>query len=241
MKLYIAKYINKLLNKFKFNNLNPASTPIKTKIKLESNSKQINAENINYYQQLIDSLLFLALAIRIDICFVVIKLTRFASNPNNIHFLAIKRIFRYLKGTAYLGIVYNKNNPNYIQKYVNVDYVGDQLEAKNTIGYLLFITGGIFMWKSKLQFIITQSIIEAETVAINTYGKELAFIKILLMELGFFRQSKLPLYCDNNGAILLAKNPVFHERIKYIKIKYYYIRQLINEGIIDLIFVSIKK
>ena len=61
------------------------------------------------------------------------------------------------------------------------------------------------------------------------------------MELGLFRQSKLPLYCNNNGAILLAKNPVFHERTKHIKIKYYYIRQLINEGIIDLIFVPTKE
>jgi hypothetical protein len=61
------------------------------------------------------------------------------------------------------------------------------------------------------------------------------------MELGLFRQSKLPLYCDNNGAILLAKNPIFHERTKYIKIKYYYIKQLINEGIIDFIFVPINE
>jgi len=61
------------------------------------------------------------------------------------------------------------------------------------------------------------------------------------MELGLFKQSKLPLYCDNNSAILLAKNPVFHECIKYIKIKYYYIRQLINESIIDLIFVPTKE
>jgi len=97
------------------------------------------------------------------------------------------------------------------------------------------------MWKSKLQSIIAQSTTEAETVTINIYGKELAFIKILLIELGFFKQSKLPLYCDNNGAILLAKNPVFYERIKYIKIKYYYIRQLINEGIIDLIFIPTKE
>jgi hypothetical protein len=51
----------------------------------------------------------------------------------------------------------------------------------------------------------------------------------------------MPLYYNNSGAILLAKNLVFHKRIKYIKIKYYYIRQLINEGIIDLIFVPTKE
>jgi hypothetical protein len=214
---------------------------MEAKTKLEPNPKQASAEDINYYQQLIGSLLFLALAVRADICFAVIKLARFASNPSETHFLAIKRIFRYLKGTAYLGIVYSKGDPSYIQGYADADYAGDQLEAKSTTGYLLFIAGGVFMWKSKLQSIIAQSTTEAETVAINACGKELAFIKILLMELGLFRQSKLPLYCDNNGAILLAKNPIFHERTKHIKIKYYYIRQLINEGIIDLIFIPTKE
>jgi len=49
MKLYIIKYINKLLDKFKFNNLNFTFIFIETKIKLESNFKQINIENIKYY------------------------------------------------------------------------------------------------------------------------------------------------------------------------------------------------
>jgi hypothetical protein len=49
------------------------------------------------------------------------------------------------------------------------------------------------------------------------------------------------LYYNNSGVILLVKNPIFHERTKYIKIKYYYIKQLINKSIIDFIFVSIKE
>jgi hypothetical protein len=61
------------------------------------------------------------------------------------------------------------------------------------------------------------------------------------MELGLYKRSKMPLYCDNSGAILLTKNLVFHEWIKYIKIKYYYIKQLINKNIIDFIFVPIKE
>jgi len=49
IKLYIIKYINKLLNKFKFNNLNLVFIPIEIKIKLKSNLKQISTKNINYY------------------------------------------------------------------------------------------------------------------------------------------------------------------------------------------------
>ena len=154
---------------------------------MEPNFKQINIENINYYQQLINFLLFLILIIKANICFIIIKLIRFISNFNNIYFLIIKQIFRYLKDTVYLNIVYNKDNPNYIQEYANTDYIDDQLEAKSTIRYLLFITGDIFIWKFKLQFIIVQNITEIEMVTINIYGKKLIFIKILLIELDFFR------------------------------------------------------
>jgi len=81
---------------------------------LEFNFKQINIENINYYQQLIGFLLFLVLIVRVDICFIIIKLIKFTSNSNNIYFLIIKRIFKYLKNIIYLDIIYNKNNFNYI-------------------------------------------------------------------------------------------------------------------------------
>ena len=57
-------------------------------------------------------------------------------------------------------------------------------------------------------------------------------------ELGYYKQEKFPTYSDNNGALLLAKNPIFHERTKHISVKYHYIRDLIEKGIIDLIYIN---
>ena len=91
-----------------------------------------------------------------------------------------------------------------------------------------------------MQSIIAQSTTEAEYIAINIAAKEAIYIKSLLLELGYYKQNKLPLYTDNNGALLLAKNPVFHERTKHIAVKYHYIRDLINRGIIDLIYIPTK-
>jgi hypothetical protein len=81
---------------------------------------------------------------------------------------------------------------------------------------------------------------EAEYITINTVIKEAVYIRTLLKELGFYKQSKSSIYTNNNGALLLAKNPIFHERTKHIAVKYHYIRDLIIKGIIDLNYISSK-
>ena len=91
-----------------------------------------------------------------------------------------------------------------------------------------------------MQTIIAQSTTEAEYIAINSAAKEAVFIKQLMIELGAYNQAKFPIYTDNEGALALAKNPVFHERTKHIAVKYHYIRQLIEEGIIDLVYINTK-
>jgi hypothetical protein len=240
MKLHQTKYINKMLNKFKFDNINPSKTPMDSSAKYEPNAGQASKEDIKLFQQFIGSLLFLALATRCDICYATIRLARYASNPSEIHFRAVKRIFRYLKGTSELGIIYYNSPEAFIQGYCDADYAGDLASAKSTSGYIIFIAGGPFMWKSKLQSIIAQSTTEAEYIAINLAAKELAYIRILLKELGLASYDpniKLPLYTDNQGALQLAKNPIYHERTKHIAVKYHYIRDLINKRILDLIWV----
>jgi hypothetical protein len=238
IKLSQEKYINKVLEKFNMQDCNPIYTPMDSKIKFEPNKLQASESDIKWFQGLIGSLLYITLATRVDIAFVVIKLARYASNPSNIHMSAGKRILRYLKGTIKYGITYFYNNSNkYIIGYTDSDYAGD-ITSKSTSGYIFFLANGPISWKSKLQTIIAQSTTEAEYIAINAATKEAIYIKALLEELGFYKQDKFPIYTDNNGALLLAKNPVFHERTKHIAVKYHYIRDLVEKGIIDLIYIS---
>ena len=89
------------------------------------------------------------LGTRVDIAFAVIKLARYASNPSNIHFTAVKRVFKYLKGTKDYGITYYKNTSRFISSYYNIDYTSD-LSTKSTTGYIILLAGGIISWKSKL-------------------------------------------------------------------------------------------
>ena len=160
------------------------------------------------------------------------------SNLNNIYFIAVKRVYKYLKDTKDYGIIYYKNKNYFISGYYNADYAGDIKITKSTSNYLILYAGDIISQKSKLQSIIAQSIIKAKYIAINAIIKEAIYIKVLLEELGYYKQNKFLIYTDNNGVLLLAKNPIFHERTKYIAIKYYYIRDLIIKDIIDLNYIS---
>ena len=123
-------------------------------IKLEPNKEQASKEQIKLYQMLIGSLLYIMLGTRVDIAFAVIKLARYASNPSNIHFTALKRVYKYLKGTKDCGITYYKDNNHFISGYCDADYAGDIITAKSTSGYLILLAGGTISWKSKLQSII---------------------------------------------------------------------------------------
>jgi hypothetical protein len=149
-------------------------------------------------------------------------------------------MLQYLKATTNYSITYLKSNNKFISGYCDADYAGDLISAKSTSGYLFILANGPISWKSKLQSIIAQSTTEAEYIAINTAIKEAVFIKQLLEELSHYKQAKFPLYTDNNKALLLAKNPIFYERTKHIAVKYHYIRDLISQGIIDLLYISTK-
>jgi hypothetical protein len=143
-----------------------------------------------------------------------------------------------------LGVIYSKNNYYYyLQGYCDADYAGDIISSKSTTGYIFYYAGGPIMWKSKLQTIVAQSSTESEYIAINAAAKELVFIRNVISELNSLikAQNKFPLYTDNNGALLLAGNPVYHERTKHISVKFHYIRELLYKGILDLIHVPSKE
>ena len=72
----------------------------------------------------------------------------------------------------------------------------------------------------------------------NLAVKEAIYLQKLLMELGYYNQNKFPLYCDNQAALSISQNPIFHNRSKHIAVRYYYIRDIINKGLLDLIYIS---
>ena len=81
---------------------------------------------------------------------------------------------------------------------------------------------------------------EAEYRALANTTSELLWLRWLLKDLGMSTSSATPLYCDNQSAIHIAHNDVFHERTKHIKIDYHFIRYHLVHGALKLISVSSK-
>ena len=104
---------------------------------------------------------------------------------------------------------------------------------RSTIGYIYTLGGTIVSWVSQLQKVVALSTTEAEYVAITEASKEMVWLKFFLKELDK-EQNNSVLFCDNQSAIHLAKNPIFHARMKHIELKYHFIKDLIEEGILLL-------
>ncbi|GKD00562.1 uncharacterized mitochondrial protein-like protein [Tanacetum coccineum] len=124
------KYVHEILKKFNYTNVKSASTPTDLEKPLV---KDADADDVDehLYRSMIGSLMYL-IASRPDIMFAVCACARFQVSPKTSHFLAIKRIFRYLKGKLSLGLWYSKDSPLELVAYTDSDYAGATLDRKST-------------------------------------------------------------------------------------------------------------
>ena len=113
---------------------------------------------------MIGSLLYLT-ASRPDILFSVCLCARFPLDPREPHLIAVKRIFRHLKGTTNLGLLYKKTSYFKLVGFCDADYVGDRIERKSTSGNCQFLGDNLISWASKRQATIALSTAEAEYIS----------------------------------------------------------------------------
>jgi hypothetical protein len=93
-------------------------------------------------------------------------------------------------------------------------------------------------WKSKKQTVVARSSAEAEYRAMSNTTSELTWLQHFLQEIGFATPTPIPLFCDNQAAIHIASNSVFHERTKHIEVDCHFVRDKILSGDISTPFVS---
>ena len=186
------------------------------------------------YREAVGALMYCAVATRPDITFPTALLSQFVENLGPLHWEAVKHIFRYLLGTKTLKLVYGRMEGG-LEGYTDAD--GATQEHRHAIsGYVLLINGGAISWFSKKQEIITLSTAEAEYVAATHAAKEAIWLKHFLSEVFRPIDKPIPLYCDSQSAIALTQDGSHHTRTKHIDIRYHFIRYVVQEGKIKIIY-----
>ncbi|XP_070002703.1 secreted RxLR effector protein 161-like [Nicotiana sylvestris] len=174
-------YIKKILERFRMNSCKSMDTPIERGeiLSLEMCPKTENEkEDMSRvpYSSVVGSLMYAMMCTRPDICYVVGLVSRYQSNPGRDHWKAVKRIFRYLKGTADYSLCYSGNDL-YLRGYTDADWAGDRNDRKSTSSYAFLLNGGAMSWKSKKQTCIALSTMEAEFVDCASTVQEAVWLK----------------------------------------------------------------
>lgn len=227
-------YIQQILNKYRLTDANTVSTPADKNVVLckdDGVSQQVDAK---LYQSMTGSLLYIALGTRPDIAHAVSAVAKFNCNPNSSHLTAVKRIFRYLKGTINHKLQYNKSSNGEIVGYSDADYAGDIDNRHSTSGQVFMLAGAAISWMSKKQPVVALSTTEAEYIALCSAAQEAVWLKRLLKNIRPDDEKPVTIHEDNQGTIAISANPIAHARTKHIDVKYHYVREAKDKGDINI-------
>ncbi|WZZ64845.1 hypothetical protein YC2023_076215 [Brassica napus] len=183
------------------------------------------------YRKLVGKLIYLTIT-RPDICFAVNQVSQHMQVPKEHHWRMVERILMYLNGSPDQGVWMGCNGSTEVVGYCDADWAGDRADRRSTTGYSTFIGGNLVTWKSKKQKVVSCSSAEAEYRAMLKLTNELVWIKGILKHLEIDQATPMTMHCDNQAAIHIASNSVFHERTKHIEVDCHKVRQMIILGII---------
>lgn len=221
-------YTKKILERFGMSDCNSVSTPIE-----RESVENGKVESRFPYREAVGALAYLMTGTRPDIAYAVAVVSRKLENPTYSDWLRVKRIFRYLKGTTAMGIVYGDSTTNGIIGYSDADHGGCTDTGRSTTGVVACYGGAAVSWLSQRQPSVSISTTEAEIVAASEGARELIWLQRVFSQLTHVKEVP-SLHVDNEAAIRLAYNPEFHKRTKHIRIRHFFVREAVQEGLVEV-------
>ena len=182
--------------------------------------------------------MFLFQGTRPDLAFAISQASRFNKNFNSEHWGMVRRIFRYLKSTADLKLVYRNNGNSTLTGYCDASYASEE-DVRSRSGYVFILQGGAISWFSKRQPTMATSSTIAEYRAITEIVKESIALTNLGKELGILNKD-IPtrIIGDNQPAILLIKNSNYSPRTKHVKVQNEFIKEILENKEITLSYIN---
>lgn len=228
------KYVKEILKKFKFQECKEVSTPMNQKEKLCKEDGADKADE-GYFRSLIGCLMYLT-ATRPDILNAVSILSRFMHNASELHLRAAKRIIRYVKGTSDFGVKFTWSKEFKLVGFSDSDWGGSIDDMRSTSGYYFTLGSSVFSWSSKKQETVAQFTAEAEFIAATAAVNQALWLRKILMDLNLEQKESTKIFVDNQAAISISHNPVFHGKTKHFNIKLFFLREVQKEGLVTLVY-----
>jgi hypothetical protein len=218
---------------------NPSHIPMENRLKL-SKSSTAPLVDATKYRKIVGALRYLVNT-RPDLAYSVGYVSRFMEKPTTEHLLAVKRVLRYISRTVDYGCCYGrKKGGDVLIGYSDSDLAGDIDTCMSTTEVLFFLNGNLVTWQSQNQGVVALSSCEAEYIAAATAVCQGIWLSRLLVEFkGEIEADPFTLKFDNQSAIQLSQNPMFHDRSKHIDTRFHFIRQCVEDGRVSVEHVDI--
>ncbi|GJS17161.1 retrovirus-related pol polyprotein from transposon TNT 1-94 [Tanacetum coccineum] len=230
-----SKYALEYLKKYGMESSDPVDTPMVEKSKLDEDT-QGKAVDPTHYHGMIGTLMYLTSS-RPDLTFAVCMCARYQAQPTEKHLHVVKRIFKYLRGTVNRGLWYPKDSSIALTAFADVDHTGCQDTRRSTSGSMQLLGDRLVSWSSKRQKSDAISSTESEYISMSGCCAQMLWMRSQLTDygLGF---NKIPMYCDNKNAIALCYNNDQHSLSKHIDIRFHFIKEQVENGVVELYFVN---
>ena len=230
-----STYLDKVLKRFKMEQSKKGFLPVLQGTRLSKTQCPATDEDREHmrsvpYASAIGSIMYAMLCTRPDVSLAISMAGRFQSNPGVDHWTAVKNILKYLKRTKEMFLVYGGDEELAVKGYVDASFDTDPDDSKSQTGYVFILNGGAVSWCSSKQSVVADSTCEAEYMAASEAAKEGVWMKQFMTDLGVVPSALDPitLFCDNTGAIALAKEPRFHKKTRHIKRRFNLIRDYVE-------------
>ena len=190
----------------------PCSTPCEMDIK--KTSDEVNLINSQPNREIIDSLIYIMVATRLDICYTVTRLSQDLAKLNSFHLTEAKHVLCHLKGTINQSLIFKKlQKPLKLEGFCDADWANISDRKITSWFCFKFAENNL---KSKKQNSVALSTCKAEFIANSLTSQEALYLKALLRTMMELESLKNPtfIHCDNQSSIVLTKNPVVHQRSK---------------------------
>ena len=240
-------YLEKILKKYNMHASRASPAPIVKgekygRFQCPRNKFEIDRMKAVPYASAVGSLQYAQVCTRSDLTFVTGLLGRYQDNPGIEHWNLVKKALRYVQGTTGLMLTYRKSDYLEIKGYSDADFAGDIDDRKSTSGYVFTLVGGAISRRSSKQTITASSTMYAEFIASHVATGQVMWLKKFIPDLRVVDciVRPLKLYCDNQLVVFYTHNNKSSHAFKPIEIKYYVVKDRIQDNTISLEHIGTK-